>query len=209
MADQALIAACHAFLSAAEETPDVEISIRNGLTAYAQMLRDAPDLVRALLARIADEDAERVADEFGIQSLTAENGVATLATVPTTEQARELVLAMSLACGRMLDDDQAQNYVEFEVSPANQRGYIVHVRRAGGPSPHTLRREAEVRAAKAEARNAELEQRDGYAVLCGDVDYEDVQLVGERVFADLEFALDAADGAGGTVYELREVNDHA
>ncbi|MFE2994242.1 hypothetical protein ACFXG4_04825 [Nocardia sp. NPDC059246] len=57
------------------------------------------------------------------------------------------------------------------------------------------------------ARIAELEQRDGYVVLCGDFDYEDVQLVGERVFADLEFALDAADGAGGTVYELREVKD--
>ncbi|MFE3060577.1 hypothetical protein [Nocardia sp. NPDC059239] len=152
MVDRDLIAACHAFLSAAEETPDVEISIRNGLTAYAQMLRDAPDLVRALLARIADEAAERVADEFGIQSLAAENGVATLTTVPTTEQARELVLAMSLACGRMLDDDQAQNYVEFTASPANQPGYVVHVRRAGGPSPHTLRREAEARAAELEQR---------------------------------------------------------
>ncbi|MFE3059097.1 hypothetical protein [Nocardia sp. NPDC059239] len=57
------------------------------------------------------------------------------------------------------------------------------------------------------ARVAELEQGCGYVVLCGDFDYEDVQLVGERVFADLEFALDTADGAGGTVYELREVND--
>lgn len=97
-------------------------------------------------------DPDTIADEFGIQSLAAQNGVATLATVPTTEQARELVLTMSLACGRMLDDDQAQNYVEFEASPAGQPGYIVHVRRAGGPSPHTLRREAEARAAELEKR---------------------------------------------------------
>lgn len=112
-------------------------------------------------ARITELQGERVADEFGIQSLTTVNGVATLATVPTTEQARELVLTMSLACGQMLDADQAQNYIEFEASPANRPGYIVHVRRAGGPSPHTLRREAEVRAEQAEARVAELEQQAG------------------------------------------------
>lgn len=107
----------------------------------------------ATVLQLLDElEGERVANEFGIQSLTTENGVPTLTTVPTTEQARGLVLAMSLACGRMLDDDQAQNYVEFEVSPANQPGYIVHVRRAGGPSPHTLRREAENRAGELERR---------------------------------------------------------
>ncbi|WP_280381029.1 hypothetical protein [Nocardia wallacei] len=90
-------------------------------------------------------DPEAVADEFGIQGLAIEDGTATLTTMPTSEQARELVLAMSLACGRMLDDDQATNYVEFEVSPANRPGYVVHVRRAGGPTPHTLRKEAEAR----------------------------------------------------------------
>lgn len=108
--------------------------------------------VAKMMARITELEGERIADGFGIQSLTAENGVATLATVPTTEQARELVLTMSLACGRMLDDDQAQNYIEFEASPANQPGYIVHVRRAGGPSPHTLRREAEASVAALEKR---------------------------------------------------------
>ncbi|WP_405490406.1 hypothetical protein [Nocardia sp. NBC_00511] len=109
--------------------------------------------------RIAELESERTADGFGLQSLTAQGGVATLTTVPTTEQARELVLTMSLACGRMLDDGQAPNYVEFEVSPANARGYVVHVRRAEGPSPHTLRCDAEARAEAAEARIAELEQR--------------------------------------------------
>lgn len=121
-------------------------------------------------ARIAELQGERVADEFGLQSVTAENGVATLTTVPTTEQARKLVLTMSLACGRMLDDDQAQNYIEFEASPANHPGYIVHVRRAGGPSPHTLRREAEARAAKAEARIVDLEdERDDLGETVGRV----------------------------------------
>ncbi|WP_327139389.1 hypothetical protein [Nocardia sp. NBC_01327] len=121
--------------------------------------RELIELSDELCARIAELQGERVADEFGIQSLATENGVATLTTVPTTEQARELVLTMSLACGRMLDDDQAQNYIEFEASPANRPGYIVHVRRAGGPSPHTLRRDAEARAEHAEARVAELEQQ--------------------------------------------------
>ena len=50
-------------------------------------------------------------------------------------------------------------------------------------------------------------ERVGYVVLRGDFDYEDVQLVDERVFGDLEIAGDAADLAGGTVYELREVRD--
>lgn len=95
---------------------------------------------------------DTVADEFGIQELTAKNGISTLTTIPTSEQARELVLAMSLACGRMLDDDQAPNYVEFEVSPADRPGYVVHVRRAGGPTPHTLRQEAEGRVAELEPR---------------------------------------------------------
>lgn len=100
------------------------------------------------------EIADTIAREFGIQGLTIENGTSTLTTRPTTERARQLVLAMSLACGRMLDDDQAPNYVEFEVSPAGHPGYIVHVRRAVGPSPHTLRRAAEARIAELEAAQA-------------------------------------------------------
>lgn len=128
------------------------VHMRNTYGPLLDELEKAQDLIAKL-------QGERVADEFGLQSLTAENGVATLTTVPTTEQARALVLTMSLACGRMLDDDQAQNYVEFEASPAGQLDYVVHVRRAGGSSPHTLRRESEARAAKAEARIVELERR--------------------------------------------------
>lgn len=97
-------------------------------------------------------DPETIADEFGIQGLGVDNGVPTLTAAPTSERARELVLAMSLACGRMLDDDQAPNYVEFEVSPAGHPGYVVHVRRAGGPTPHTLRHAAETRVAELEAQ---------------------------------------------------------
>lgn len=111
--------------------------------------------VAALATEAAGINPDTVADEFGIKSLAVEDGVPTLTTMPTSEQARALVLAMSLACGRMLDDDQAQNYVEFEVSPAGrtgQPGYVVHVRRAAGPSPHTLRREAEARVAELEAQ---------------------------------------------------------
>ncbi|MFC9966311.1 hypothetical protein ACFVH4_18945 [Nocardia ignorata] len=111
----------------------------------------------ALRARVAELEDDSIDNDFGIQGMSIEPGASTLTTRPTTERARRLVLAMSLACGRMLDDDQAPNYVEFEVSPANQPGYVVHVRRAEGPSPHTLRRDAEARAEKAEARLAELE----------------------------------------------------
>jgi hypothetical protein len=103
-----------------------------------------------------DLAAADIAESFGIKGLAVDDGVATLTTKPTTEQAKELVLAMSLACGRMLDDDQAPNYVEFEVQPARHPGYIVHVRRAGGPSPHTLRREAEARAEQVEAILADI-----------------------------------------------------
>ncbi|MET8648495.1 hypothetical protein [Nocardia aurea] len=111
---------------------------------------------------MSDINPDTIADEFGILSLGVEDGVPTLTTTPTTEQARELVLAMSLACGKMLDDDQAPNYVEFEVSPAgkhDQPAYVVHVRRADGPSPHTLRKEADARVAELEALNGELGQR--------------------------------------------------
>lgn len=118
---------------------------RNGNSPRALTLTDATE-------RACSLDPETVADEFGIKGLAIDNGIPTLTITPTSEQARELVLAMSLACGRMLDDDQAPNYVEFEVSPAGHPGYVVHVRRAGGPSPHTLRQEAESRAAKLEVR---------------------------------------------------------
>lgn len=97
-------------------------------------------------------DLDTIADEFGIKGLTMEDGIATLTTAPTTEQSRALVLAMSLACGRMLDDDQATNYVEFEVSPAGHPGYIVHVRRGERPSPHDLRKAADARIAELEAQ---------------------------------------------------------
>lgn len=97
-------------------------------------------------------DPETVADGFGIRSLAPEDGAAVLTTVADTEQARALVLAMSDACGRMLDDDQATNYVEFEVMKAERPAYVVHVRRAERPTPHQLRREAEARVAELEAQ---------------------------------------------------------
>lgn len=121
-----------------------------GITAMAAELL-------ALRARVAELEADSINRDFGIQAMSIAPGESTLTTKPTTERARRLVLAMSLACGRMLDEDQAPNYVEFEVSPAGQPGYVVHVRRAGGPSPHSLRQAAEARAERAEARVAELE----------------------------------------------------
>lgn len=90
-------------------------------------------------------DPEAIADEFGIQGLTVEGGLPTLATVPTTQEARDLVLAMSLALGKMLDDDQATNYVETEIKKAGRPAYVLNVRRAMGKTPHALRREAEAR----------------------------------------------------------------
>lgn len=111
----------------------------------------------ALRPRVAELEADSIDRDFGIQAMSIAPGESTLSTKPTTERARQLVLAMSLACGRMLDEDQAPNYVEFEVSPANHAGYVVHVRRAEGRSPHTLRRDAEARAERAETRVAELE----------------------------------------------------
>lgn len=120
----------------------------------------------ALRARVTELEADSIDRDFGIQAMSIAPGESTLSTTPTTERARNLVLAMSLACGRMLDEDQAPNYVEFEVSPANHAGYVVHVRRAEGRSPHTLRRDAEARAEKAEARIAELEaERDDWQKL--------------------------------------------
>ncbi|MEU3011086.1 hypothetical protein [Nocardia asteroides] len=122
----------------------------------------------ALRPRVAELEADSIDRDFGIQAMSIAPGESTLSTTPTTERARRLVLAMSLACGRMLDEDQAPNYVEFEVSPAGHPGYVVHVRRAEGRSPHTLRRDAEARAERAETRVAELEaaQREpsGYVV---------------------------------------------
>lgn len=42
------------FLTAAEETADVEIFVRNGVAYYEQLLRSAPDLVRELVAAVVD-----------------------------------------------------------------------------------------------------------------------------------------------------------
>lgn len=123
------------------------------------------DQRNALRARLAELEAERdrntiapeaIADEFGIQGLTVEDGVATLTTAPTTEDARDLVLAMSLALGKMLDDDQATNYVETEIKKAGRPAYVLNVRRAMGQTPHELRRAAEARVAELEAQQGEL-----------------------------------------------------
>jgi hypothetical protein len=137
--------------------------------------------------------AADIADGFGIKGLAIDDGVATLTTTPTTEQAKELVLAMSLACGRMLDDDQAPNYVEFEVSPAGHPGYIVHVRRAGGPSPHTLRRSAEARAEQAEATLTRIRQALAGHPQCDVHPDDDVISCGwKRVVADVQHAIGEA-----------------
>lgn len=45
----------------------------------------------------------------------------------------------------------------------------------------------------------------GYVVLRGDIDYDDIELVDQRVWPDLEIAGDASGRTGGTTYELREV----
>ncbi|MFG1794198.1 hypothetical protein [Nocardia sp. NPDC049149] len=45
----------------------------------------------------------------------------------------------------------------------------------------------------------------GYVVLRGDFEHEDIELVDQRVWPDLEIAGDVADRASGTTYELRGV----
>lgn len=141
-----------------DPSSSVPVVIRCGGPDLTTSHRTFDDLLAWAEHVMADElrqpetiNPDTIADEFGIQGLGVDNGIPTLTTIPTSEQARELLLAMSLACGRMLDDDQAPNYVEFEVSPAGHPGYVVHVRRAGGPSPHTLRKAAEARVAELEA----------------------------------------------------------
>ncbi|WP_454199538.1 hypothetical protein [Nocardia sp. Marseille-Q1738] len=42
------------FLTAAEQTTDVEIFIRNGVTYYEQLLRSAPELVRDLVTAVTE-----------------------------------------------------------------------------------------------------------------------------------------------------------
>ncbi|MEV4155434.1 hypothetical protein AB0J48_20630 [Nocardia salmonicida] len=168
----------------------------------------------AARARVTELESGRdIADDFGLQSLAVENGAAILTTAPTTDQARALVLAMSEACGKMLDDDQASNYIEFEVHKAQHPGYVVHVRRAERPSPHTLRREAEARADKAEARAAELEAAKpiGYAVVstAGQDDYLDLasdllHQQADSAHGELIMALAGSPSVPWRVVELRE-----
>ena len=146
-------------------------------------------------------DPDKVADEFGIKSLGVVDGVPTLTTEPTSEQARALVLEMSLALGKMLDDDQAPNYVEFEVSPAGHPGYVVHVRRAIGQTPHALRKKAEARVAELEARLVEVEQERDLAIAHDRQPYPTAWAY-EQACAALEKHRKRADTAEARIAEL-------
>ncbi|WP_407107839.1 hypothetical protein [Rhodococcus aetherivorans] len=125
---------------------------RNNLPA----LLDALDEAHAGIERLVDDLAEATTEGFGIKSLEARDGAADLKLVANTEQAEHLMLAISDACGHMLDSNDATNYVEFEVSKRGRPTYVVHVRRHMRPTPHKLREQAEARAERAEAALARV-----------------------------------------------------
>ena len=106
--------------------------------------------------RLLAEAAERVADGFGIRSLKAEGGAMDLTLQANTDESEALLLAMSDACGQMLDRHDATNYVEFTVRKRGRSAYVVHVRRDLGKTPHTLREEAEAERDAARAAHQAL-----------------------------------------------------
>lgn len=82
-------------------------------------------------------------DDLLLRSLSTNGGnldIELEAGGPNSEQA---LLLISDACGQMLDDNAATNYVEFTVSKRERPTYIVLVRRYAKPTPHDLRRAAE------------------------------------------------------------------
>lgn len=113
--------------------------------------RETIGIATELVDTLADADPGTVADGFGIKSLQVQDGAADLKFVANTEQAEHLMLAISDACGHMLDSNDATNYVEFQVAKRGRPTYVVHVRRHMRPTPHKLREQAEARAGKAEA----------------------------------------------------------
>ncbi|QRE81860.1 hypothetical protein F1734_17490 [Rhodococcus ruber] len=144
--------------------PDLAALIAKYRAAYSRYFNDAYDeddaweaaretigIANELVDTLADADPSTVADGFGIKSLQVQDGAADLKFVANTEQAEHLMLAISDACGHMLDSNDATNYVEFQVSKRGRPTYVVHVRRYMRPTPHKLREQAEARAERAEA----------------------------------------------------------
>jgi hypothetical protein len=87
---------------------------------------------------------------------------------------------------------------------------IVDSRLDSEVSTATAELQQELEQARARITELEAPQADhaGYVVLHGDLNRDDLELVDKRVFSDLEIAGDRAE-FGGSVYELREVTDHA
>lgn len=84
------------------------------------------------------------ADGFDLHGMSVQDGVAGLDMSARTEEAKEVLLRIASSMGHMLDEAQAPNYLELEVSTAGgKHQYIMVLQRAGKITPHLARVAAE------------------------------------------------------------------
>lgn len=95
--------------------------------------------VLAAAGHLADDPT----DDMLLKSLTANEGHVDLTMEAGGPKSEAVLLAISDACGQMLDEHDATNYVEFTVAKAGRPAYVVNVRRTVGRTPHQLRLAAE------------------------------------------------------------------
>jgi hypothetical protein len=127
------------------------------------------DELAEYLAEFAlDQAAEELVAACGIKSLTTEDGQIVLELAP----ARELVLVWCAAVRTMLDEHEAVNYTESEITMPlvsmdlqdGQHGadaYTLTLQRRCRPTPHALRQKAERERDEALAEVARLTALNG------------------------------------------------
>ncbi|MGP4092972.1 hypothetical protein [Nonomuraea sp. KM90] len=117
----------------------------------AEQARAEAHELRAELERRITTDAEALADQTLMRSLTVEDGKLELNLIPP----REIVAVWVHAAREMIGD--AENYVEMEVKLAGEvERFAFVLQRVGKLTPHEARQAAEGRADQAEAALADL-----------------------------------------------------
>lgn len=89
------------------------------------------------LERSAQQHVDHIMGQATIEDIAIQNGAMTLRA--STEMVRVMAAQMAV----LLDQHNAENYVEIQLSHKDGRRFAVIVQRCEGKTPHEKRREAE------------------------------------------------------------------
>lgn len=129
--------------------PDLVKRLRDALAASEAALAEAHEQIDTMIEKGVEEG-------MFLKSFTAEDGSAKL-SMETRGAAEAVMLAMLDGMANTLDENKAENYVEFDLIRRGKRPVSACVRWLHHPTPHELRVRAE--SERDEARTALEEER--------------------------------------------------